>query len=233
MNCIQASRIKGGSVFSSIIANFNVGSANVAEISPLKRNTSYLETCRAQDGTLQTDYAIRGLACDQKHIYRGYIQTGLLDFGQIGMFGRCNFLDTPNTITPYVFRVYISINLFGGPLPYFNTPLNAYGRKAKVYYEDPVNAPELHKASPAEVLLLLNAWDPETETGFYPDSSQATITWGGFSYAVGNNIEKSLNGSVTIRQWITSGEEPYWSGETFPFTGTGKRTFSDIENYGD
>jgi hypothetical protein len=233
MNCIQASRIKGGSVFSTFIANFSTGVANVAGFSELKTNTSYRETCRAQDGNLESDYAIRNLPCAEKHIYRGSIYRGLYDFGEIGMFGRCRFLDTPGYISPYVFRAYISMDLFGGPLPYFNTRLNAYGRKAKAYYENPVNAPKLHYASPSNSILILNAWDPETRTGFAPDSNQATITWSGLSYAVGNNIERDLNGNVRIREWITSEEEPYWSITDHPFTGTGKRTFSDLENYGD
>ena len=125
------------------------------------------------------------------------------------------------------------MDLFGGQLPYFATPLNAYGRKAKAYYEDPTHQPELHNASPSNSTLILNAWDPETETGFAPNSSQAYITWSGLSYALGNNIERSLSGSVNISEWIIDTEEPYWSTDQHPFTGTGKRTFSDIENYGD
>lgn len=231
MNCIQASRIKEGSVVSSIIANFSVGSANVSGFSTLRINTSYLETCRAHDGNFESDYVVRGLDCAEKHIYRGSILRGLYDFGEIGMFGRCRFLDTRFNISPYVFRLYIAMDLFGGPLPYFETPLNANGRKAKAYYEDPSHVNELHNASPSQSFLLLNAWDPESETGFLPDSSQATISWSGLSYAVGNNIERSLNGNVRINEWITSGDEPYWSESIYPFTGTGKRTFSNLENY--
>jgi hypothetical protein len=230
MNCIQASRVKGGSVASVFNLNFGIGAMVVSGSSDLKKDTSYRETCRAHNGLLESDYCIRGLACDKRHIFNGGIYTSLIDFGAIGFFGRCRFLDYPGYISPYVWRVYINMDLFGGDLPYFETRLNAYGRQSKSFYEN--NPAELQKPSPSKSTLLLNAWDPETETGFAPNSSQAYIRWTPFSYAVGNNVEHNLTGTVSIFEYITDTEDPYWSESDYPYNGTGKRAFSNIEVYG-
>lgn len=233
MNCIQATRIKSGAVESGFNLNFDDQSFTVTDNQQLKIDTTYRETCQAQAGEFSGTHAIRGLACDKKHTYRGKIFSNLVDFGGIGFFGRCRFLDTPGEISPYVWRVFISMNLFGGELVYFENKLNAYGRKAKAYYDDPNNQPQLHDISPASVTLVLNAWNPETGTGFAPTSEQAYIEWGGFAYAFGNNIERDLNGVVSISEFITDTLEPFWSKENHAFTGTGKRTFLNLENYGD
>jgi hypothetical protein len=214
MNCLKASRVKAGTVTAQVDVQFTTQEFQNFSYTyqrSLFVDLTYRQTCRAQAGLGGNEYgewAVRGLACNRRHFYSGFLN---------GNFIYLHDYDGNETASYFVGE------LFGGALlPYFDTPLNAYGRKSKTFYETAEGILELQKRNISGCFIGIS--------GSEIVRSQCTSIF----FAVGNGITYSGSGVYTIQNWFVPSEgEPYWIDTNYPFNYQAKRTVENLENYGD
>jgi hypothetical protein len=215
MHCLKASRVKAGSVTAQINVQFKTAGFQNFSYSYQKSlfvDLTHKETCRAQaglGGNVYGEYVVRGMPCDKKHLYGGLLN---------GDFIYLN--DTDGQETPFFFVG----ELFGSAkLPYFENSLNAYGRKAKAYYETADGIKELQRSNASGCFI----GGPSI-----PGVQQTLCTV--ISFAIGNGIEYSSSGLFTVQDWYQPDDGPgYWINTYFPFNYQAHRTIQNLENYGD
>jgi hypothetical protein len=172
---------------------------------------TYKETCRAQAGLGGNEYAeymIRGMPCDQRHLYSGFLNGDSIEITKDGQPTQISFVG----------------ELFGSAkMPYFQNPINAYGRKAKAYYETADGIKDLKKSSASGCIIL---------GASIPDQQQTKCTT--INFAIGNGIAFEDSGTFIVQNWFQPESGPgYWIDTYYPFTYSAVRTVSYLENYGD